>query len=163
MSIREESAMTAIQAATHIVRPGLLLTAILIGNSAFAEPILMDCGVGQSLNRTLSHLDKKTPAVIKVKGTCTEYVQVKGFEDLTIRGVNGARLIQPANPGSVSAVLLIGASRRVTIDALKVSATTAEDGIGIGQASSDIRLRNGSAIHSPSLEVSPFRFIRNVP
>ena len=70
--------MTSIQAATHIIRSGLLLTAILIVNSAFAEPILVDCSAGQSLNRTLSHLDKRTPAVIKVKGTCTEYVQVRG-------------------------------------------------------------------------------------
>ena len=68
--------MTSTQAATHIVRSGLLMTAILIGNSVFAEPILVDCSAGQSLNRTLSHLDNRTPAVIKVKGTCTEYVRV---------------------------------------------------------------------------------------
>ena len=148
--------MTSTPAATHIVRSGLLMTAILIGNSVFAEPILVDCSAGQSLNRTLSHLDKRTPAVIKVKGTCTEYVRVKGFDDLTLRGLNGAKLIQPDTlpPPSFSAVLLIGASRRVTIEGLKVSATTAQNGIGIGQASSGIRLRNltleggGSALSS---------------
>ena len=94
--------------------------------------------------------------MIKVKGTCTEYVRVKGFDDLTLRGLNGAKLIQPDTlpPPSFSAVLLIGASRRVTIEGLKVSATTAQNGIGIGQASSGIRLRNltleggGSALSS---------------
>src|SRR5215813_13798288 len=113
--MKEEKAMSSRNAATHILRSGLLLTVILVANSAFAEPITVDCSAGQSLNRILSHLDKRTPAVIKVKGTCAEYVEVRGFDDLTLKGAIGAKLVQPVNPPAnnlLSAVLLIGASRR---------------------------------------------------
>ena len=134
------------QIVVSITRAVLLVTLTLVTNLAFGDAVIVDCDAGQSLNRSLSRLDKRTPTVVRVKGTCTEYVEVKGFDDLTLKGAIGAKLVQPVTPPAsnlLSAVLLIGASRRVTIDGLKVIAPTfGVPGIAIGQASSDIRLRN---------------------
>jgi len=68
-------------------------TLLLSSGWVSAVPIpTVDCDAGQSLNRTLAKLDKFTPATVTVKGTCTEYVLLDGFSDLTINGVQGATL-----------------------------------------------------------------------
>jgi hypothetical protein len=81
-----------------------------------------------------------------VSGTCTEFVQVNGFEGLTLKGAPGAALQQPATTPSNGLgvwVLSIGASQSVTVDGLAIhSGASALGGIGIGQNSSDVRLRN---------------------
>ena len=71
----------------------------------------VDCGAGQSLNHTLAKMNKLIPATLRIKGTCTEYVLVDGFNDLTLNGVQGANIQQPStNPQSNSYVLSIRAS-----------------------------------------------------
>src|ERR1039458_9801934 len=96
--------------------------------------IVVDCGAGQSLNRTLAKMDKFEPATVRVKGTCTEYVLIDGFNDLTLKGVQGATLQQPStNPQPNSYVLSIRASRGVTVSGLAVhSLPSIFSGIGIG-------------------------------
>jgi hypothetical protein len=56
--------------------------------------ITVDCNKGQSLNQALAKLDKHTSATVSVKGTCTEYVLVDGFENLKLPGLQGATLQQ---------------------------------------------------------------------
>src|SRR5437879_2899690 len=86
-------------------------------------PVVVNCDQGQSLNRTLSRMDNDSPATVLVKGTCTEFVQVNGFEGLTLKGLPGATLQQPSkDPGNglVMDVLLIEASRSITIDGFAI-------------------------------------------
>jgi hypothetical protein len=108
-------------------------------------PISVDCSQGQSLNRTLSNLDNHLPYSISVSGSCAEYVQVVGFQNLRLKGLSGANLLQPniAPSNLTSAVLAIESSQSVTVDGLNVQAeTSGVQGILIDHGSSDIRLRN---------------------
>jgi hypothetical protein len=90
--------------------------------------------------------NKEAPATVLVKGTCTEYVRISGFDGLTLRGSPGATLLQPStDPGDGLAIhtLLIEASRSITIDGFAIhSGSSALAGIGIGRNSLDVRLRN---------------------
>ena len=113
---------------------------------AMADSIVVNCDEGQSLNRTLAKMSKTAPATVVVKGTCTEYVKVNGFNGLTLKGSAGATLVQPSvDPGDGLAihVLFIQASRSVTVDGLAIhSGPSALSGIGLGRNSLDVRLRN---------------------
>lgn len=125
-----------------------VLLASLMVSSASAQimpALVVNCNVGQSLNGILSKLNKQLATTIVVQGTCTEYVLINGFEGLTLKGAPGAALRQPStNPtnGLAIQVLSILASRSVTIDGLAIHSGSALAGIGIGQNSMDIRLRN---------------------
>ncbi len=116
------------------------------GSGAMVGPVVVNCDQGQSLNSTLSRLVKHSPVTILVTGTCTEFVQINGFEGLTLKGLPGATLQQPSmDPGNglLIQVLSIEASRGVTIDGFAVhSRASALDDIGIAGGSTDIRLRN---------------------
>jgi len=116
------------------------------GSDDIADPVVVNCDQGQSLNSTLSRLNKHSPATVLVKGTCTEFVQVKGFEGLTLKGLPGATLQQPSTDpsnGLPIQVLLIEASRSITIDGFAIhSRASAAWDIGIGRGSSDVQLRN---------------------
>src|SRR6202007_118232 len=96
---------------------------------------------GQSLNGTLAKMSKFTPATITIKGTCTEFVLVQGFDGLTLSGVQGATLQKPAtNPQSNSYVLSIRASRSVTVSGLTVrSDSSIFSSIGISSGSTTLR------------------------
>ena len=111
--------------------------------AAAATTLTVDCDAGQSLNRTLSKMDKFTPATVTVKGTCTEYVLIDGFNGLTLNAVQGATLQQPnTNPQSNPYVLSIKASRGVTVVGLAVhSSSSVFSCIGIGGGSNDVRLQ----------------------
>jgi len=104
----------------------------------------VDCGAGQSLNHTLAKMNKLIPATLRIKGACTEYVLVDGFNDLTLNGVQGANIQQPStNPQSNSYVLSIRASRSVTVSGLAVhSLPSVFSVIGIGGGSTDVRLQS---------------------
>jgi len=123
-----------------------LIAVICAATIVVASPIVVNCDQGQSLNRTLSMLNKDVPATVVVKGTCTEYVRLSGFEGLTLKGLPGANLRQPSTDTGTGLdifVLSIEASRRVTVDGIDVhSRSSATAGIGIGRGSSDVRLRN---------------------
>jgi hypothetical protein len=131
-----------------MLRTYALVTLLFAANwvTASPAPILVNCDAGQSLNSTLAKLDKFAPATVTVKGTCTEYVLVDGFNELTLNGVQGAALQQPdSNPQSNSYVLSIHASRGITVSGLAVrSQPSIFSGIGIGGGSNDVRLQNVS-------------------
>lgn len=105
----------------------------------------VDCNKGQSLNATLSKLNRQTPNTVTVSGTCTEYVQVFGFENLTLQGSSGATLLQPSTgAGNVfNSLLFIASSRNVTVDGFSIQADTVTvPAVGVGHGSTDIRLRH---------------------
>ena len=116
----------------------LALTYFAAAQQRPSGPITVDCNQGQSLNQALAKLDKHTPTTVLVNGTCTEAVQVIGFENLTLKGLPGATLVQPSTGDS--SPLAIRSSRSVLVIGFSVQATT-QSGIGIGHGSSDIRLR----------------------
>jgi hypothetical protein len=111
-----------------------------------ASAVTVDCDAGQSLSKSLATLNKLTPATVTVKGTCTEYVLVDGFNNLTLNAVQGATLQQPStNPQSNQYVLSIRASRRVTVSGLAVhSLPSIFSAIAIGGGSNDILLQSVS-------------------
>lgn len=113
---------------------------------ATANPvaIVVDCGAGQSLSAALAKLDKSAGATVTVKGTCTEFVLVEGFSNLTLNGLPGATVQQPAsNPQSNIYVLSIYDSQGITVNGLTVnSLSTIFSGIGIAGGSSAVRLQN---------------------
>lgn len=120
---------------------------VLLVSTAFAQngPVIpVKCNNGQSLNSTLSRLNRKMPTTILLQGTCTEYVLINGFEDLTLTGEPGAAIQQPAtNPQSNGYVLSITGSRGVTISGIAVhSLPSIFSGIGIGQGSNQILLQD---------------------
>jgi hypothetical protein len=121
-------------------------TAQTFTGSGTADPVVVNCDESQSLNSILSRLERRFQVTVLVSGTCTEYVQINGFERLTLKGLPGATLQQPSTDptnGFLIQVLSIAASRSVTIDGFAVhSRASALDDIGIGQNSIDVRLRN---------------------
>jgi hypothetical protein len=136
-----------------IRRASILALLAVVSSIAFAQtkqplnPITVDCNSGQSLNSTLAKLNKQGPNTVSVSGTCSEYVQVIGFENLTLKGLPGATLTQPTTgPGNLAnGVLYIQSSRSVTVDGFSVQASLVNQVTGailIGHGSSDIRLRN---------------------
>lgn len=130
---------------TYMRRIFVLMLLVLTASYAMAAGIFVNCDAQQSLNRTLSVLPKQVPITVWVKGTCTEYVTVKGFNGLTLKGYPGAKLVQPSgdpNSGLAAYVLSIESSQSVTIDGFGVHGGTTVVPIGIGRGSSDVRLRN---------------------
>ncbi|HET8823528.1 MAG TPA: hypothetical protein VFM77_00250 [Terriglobales bacterium] len=83
---------------------------------------------------------------VSVRGTCTEYVQVSGFEGLTLRGLPGAALVQPATDPSSGPVFVLSilGSRNVTVSGLAIHTRAGSNasGIGVGKGSTGIDLRN---------------------
>ena len=69
----------------------LIFSAVLVAQAS-SQPtsVSVDCDNGQSLNQTLAKLNKLTPTTVLVSGTCTEYVDVFGFESLILKGQPGA-------------------------------------------------------------------------
>ena len=122
-----------------------LLFSALCTPAAAITNLTVDCDAAQTIKHALAKLDKLSPAIVTIKGTCTEYVQIDGFNNLTLKGVQGTTLQQPATapPTNPGYVLSITASRSVTISGLTVvSSASVFSGIGIGKGSNDILLRN---------------------
>ena len=124
----------------------LMMTATVVPAQTFAPSVsvAVNCSNGQSVNRALSRLDKHSASIVTVSGTCAEFVQVIGFENLTLRGLPGAAITQPSTGGNntTTAVLFIGSSRSVTVSGFKIQATGTSGfaSVGVGHGSSDIRL-----------------------
>ena len=112
--------------------------------STAASAVTVNCDAGQSLSQALARLTNSSPTTVTVKGTCTEYVLVEGFNNLTLNAVQGATLQQPStNPQANQYVLSIRASRSVTVSGLAVhSLPTIFSSIGIGGGSNDIVLQS---------------------
>ena len=119
-----------------------LFAVVLADASTPPNSVSVDCNKGQSLNQTLAKLDKQTPTTVSVNGTCTEYVNVVGFENLVLKGQPGATLAQPSGGAGIlfTALLLIESSRSVLVSGFSVQADTSTSAIAIGPGSSDIRL-----------------------
>lgn len=120
---------------------------LFLASAAYAQngiTITVNCNNGQSLNRTLSKLNKQQPITVLVQGTCIEFVKVDGFEGLTLKGQSGAALQQPAtNPQNNSYLLSITGSRGITVAGLDVhSLPSIFSGIGIGKGSSQVLLQD---------------------
>lgn len=129
-----------------MLRSIALATLVLCSMWASADSsAVVDCDAGQSLNCTLSKMNKFGPATVRFKGTCTEYVLVDGFENLTIKGLTGATIQQPATGPATSPiyVLSVKASKSLTLVGFAVrSRPSAFSGIGIGKGSTDVLLQN---------------------
>jgi hypothetical protein len=128
-----------------------LLVLLLFTFSAitvWADTVAVNCNAGQSLNSAISKLNKQGPNTVTVQGTCTEYVKIFGFENLTVRSTSGATLVQPGVVATNSFILLwINSSRSVTIDGLNVSSDASKPiAIGIGGGSNDVNVRNLSVV-----------------
>src|SRR6266446_10497047 len=122
-----------------------LAALLLSANSAFAgQTRTVNCDEGQSLNSTLATLTKLQSATVTVKGTCTEYVLVDGFNDLTLTGVQGATLQQPSTPPPPAPAFLLSikASRSVSVTNLAFrSLPSVLSSIGIGGGSNEVLVR----------------------
>jgi len=134
---------------------------------AFADQTrTVNCDERQSLSFTLATLTKLQPATVTVKGTCTEYVLVDGFNDLTLTGAPGATLQQPSTPPppGLSFVLSIKASRSVSVINLAFhSLPSALSSIGIGGGSNQVRLQDVTTDGSWGIfvyEASQVRLVR---
>jgi hypothetical protein len=116
----------------------------------------VNCDAGQSLNRTLAKMEKFTPATVTFTGTCTEYVLVDGFTGLTLKGVHGATIEQPATPPtSTFYVLSVKASRSVTLSGFAVhSQPNVTSTIGISGGSTNVLLSDITADGSWGVWVS---------
>lgn len=77
---------------TRTIWGSLVLVVFLVTLAVADDSITADCGKGQSLNLALAKLDKHTPITVLVMGTCSEYVQVIGFDGLVLKGQPGAKL-----------------------------------------------------------------------
>jgi hypothetical protein len=121
-------------------------TIVLSSFWASATPTpTVDCDAGQSLNRTLAKMGKFTSATVTFKGTCTEYVVIDGFNNLTLAGLQGATLQQPNTPPPTNPgyVLSVKASRSITLSGFAVrSHPSVFSGIGIGGGSNNVRLQD---------------------
>ena len=144
-----------------------LAALLLSANSAFADQNrTVDCGAGQSLTLTLATFTKLQPATVTVKGTCTEYVLVDGFNNLTLVGAPGATLQQPNEPPqSAPAFLLsIKASRNVSVTNLAFrSLPSVLSSIGIGGGSNEVLVRDVTTDGSGGIfvyEASQVRLVR---
>jgi hypothetical protein len=127
------------------MRSGLAVAVVVLAaNAAIAKAAQVDCNRGNSVNDALTRLAARAvaaPTTLWVTGTCTEYVQIRGFDGLALKGRPGATLVKPSTPADPlvgSGVLTIDASRSVTVDGLALQG----GGIGIRGGSSDIRVRN---------------------
>jgi hypothetical protein len=128
----------------------LALAVLAFGTNVAAAPITVNCDRGESLGRAIALLPRGNPNRITVIGTCTEYVTIRGVDDLTVTSRSGATLAQPPGdagppPYSLKATLTIDASRSITIDGLNVLASPTDPnsvGVFVRGGSADVRLRN---------------------
>ena len=119
---------------------------VLCSICAFGDSLpVVDCDRGQSLNRTLGVMSKYKPATVRFTGTCTEFVAIDGFENLTLTGRPGATIQQPTTSTPVGAfyVLRVTASRRITLSGFAVrSLPSAFSAIGVERGSTDVLLQD---------------------
>ena len=135
----------------RIVLAAIASAALFVSaTSVFAQQTrVVNCNTGQSINHALATLDNLVPATVTVQGTCTEYVLVDGFDNLTLTGMPGATLQQPnTNPPTLPAyVLSIKASTNVTVSGLAVRTLPSLpnallSSVGIGGGSNQVRLQD---------------------
>ena len=108
----------------------VLVLLTLSAISVLADNVVVNCNAGQSLNSAISKLNKQIPNTVTVQGTCEESVTIAGFENLTVKGTPGATLVQPSvlpTKSSFISLLLVNASRSVTIQGLNFNSDSSKD------------------------------------
>jgi len=124
---------------------GLAVVMALPGTTA-ADTVTVNCNHGESINRALARLNPKIENTVRVRGTCAEYVVIRGFDGLTLKAVAaGGALVPPTTPPDplVGTLVFVDASRSVTIDGLALTASPTLGGaISVGRGSTDVRLRD---------------------
>jgi len=137
--------------------------------STFAIPVqtrTVNCSQGQSLTQTLATLIKLFPAIVTIQGTCTEFVLVNGFNDLTLTGAPGATIQQPNGPPlpAPAFLLSIKASRNVAVTGLAFrSLPSVLSSIGIGGGSNQVLVQDVTTDGSGGIfvyEASQVRLVR---
>ena len=128
-----------------MLRSMVLVTLVVSSILAFADqnPVV-DCDRGQSLTRTLASLHKSESATVRFKGTCTEYVVIDGFDNLTLKGMSNAAIQQPTfdPPTGLILVVSVMASRSVTLSGFTVhSRPLAFSAVGISGGSTDVLIK----------------------
>jgi hypothetical protein len=124
-----------------------VLAVLVVAVTPSAAQVTVNCDRGDSLAAALSALPRDKPTTVFVRGTCTEYVDIDGFEGLTLRGAAAAVLRQPAvaSPSAlIVAPLTVTASRSVTIRGLTIQASVSDPnswGVYVRGGSADVRLR----------------------
>ena len=126
-----------------------LVTLLFSATSAFAQQTrTVNCTAGQSITPALASLNKLAPATVTVQGTCTEYVLVEGFNNLTLTGAPGATLQQPSTPPPPAPAFLLSikASRSVSVTNLACHSLSSVLGsIGVGGGSNEVLVRDVTA------------------
>ena len=102
------------------MRKTALMLLILISIPAFAVNVNVNCNQGQSIRATLTALDRQGPNIINIRGICTERVDVRRFEHLTLIGRPGAAIVAPSDSASGTYALQVRHSRDVVIRDLNV-------------------------------------------
>ena len=127
----------------------LLIGCVLTAHVATAKPkdpkpVNVACDRAETIAEVLATLDKQGPNALLISGTCREYVHIEGFEHLTVEGLPGAALEQPATapPPNVDSLLTVSASTDVTISGLTIRPGTMHTGLFIRAQSSDVRARS---------------------
>ncbi len=130
------------------MRSMLALAVLAFPANGAAAQVLVNCDRGDSLAAALSLLPKNISLTVAVTGTCTEYVEVRGFERLTLKSTTGAVLQQPVvpsgSPDLIRAPLTITASHGVTILGLTIRASSTDPkswGLLVRGGSADVRVR----------------------
>jgi hypothetical protein len=103
-----------------------ILTAALtsaFATSGGAAVLRINCDRGQSISAALTRLDRAGPNTIRVRGTCTESVEIRGFDRLTLLGDAGASVVMP-EAGGGSAAIEAANSRDLLIADLTVKGRT---------------------------------------
>jgi hypothetical protein len=93
----------------------------------------VNCDQGQTIRAALAKLDRHGPNTVNVRGTCTEWVEVRNFEQLTLQGRPGAVIAAPSAtpPAPLTGFLQVVNSRDVVVADLSVRASDCQSACGI--------------------------------
>ena len=104
-----------------------LVPLVVVGSlavfSAEAATVNVNCDQGQKINTALAQLKRHGPNTVNVRGTCTEWIDIRNFDQLTLKGRPGAVIAQPSTPRPTpnTAILQVINSRDVVIRDLTVA------------------------------------------
>jgi hypothetical protein len=98
-----------------------LVLLVVLGSLAVldaeAATVNVNCDQGQTINTALAQLKRHGPNSVNVRGTCTEWIDIRNFDQLTLKGRPGAVIALPSTPRPTpnTAVFQVFNSRDVVI------------------------------------------------